>query len=102
MKQAKRKGIIGECPLCSTEAQSRVLYYTEVTGVYECAFCGAIHGQCYKGDSYTLVKPFFHPNPNEVEAEDTRYYDLTVLGSDGVTRRHGWFDPKTKTIIQVG
>ena len=73
---------------------------TGATGVYECAKCGAIFGTCYKGESYGLVKPFFaaqDPAPGEA-----RYFDFTTLGSDGIGRRHGWFDPATKLITQVG
>jgi hypothetical protein len=70
------------------------------TGIYECAACGAIFGTCYLGDSYGFVKPFFAAA--EVPAGQSRYFDFTTLGSNGVGRRHGWFDPATKLITQVG
>jgi hypothetical protein len=38
---------------------------------------------------------------NEPEQNQV-YYDLTCLGSTGLTRRHGWYNPVTKLITQVG
>lgn len=74
--------------------------YKRIIGIFECPHCGAIQGQCYKGDSYSIVKPFM---AKEVAAGTREvYYDLDVLGSDGITRRHGWFDPATGYITQVG
>ncbi len=86
-----------QCPACSATRRQVI---TTVSGVYECSKCLAIYGQCYKGDSYTLVLPYFAEHA--VDPQTERYYDLTVLGSDGVTRRHGWFDPASKRITQVG
>lgn len=71
-----------------------------VGSVYQCAKCQALFGTCYKGESYLLVKPFFVQN--EPDPETTRYFDFTTLGSEGLGRRHGWFDPATKLITQVG
>lgn len=71
-----------------------------MTGVYICRKCEAVFGQCYKGDSYGIVLPFMTADKDATERQ--RYYDFTVLGSDGVTRRHGWFDPQTKLITQIG
>jgi len=68
--------------------------------VFECRRCGAIYGDCYKGESYAIVLPYMAEA--EVPPERCRYYDLTVLGSDGVSRRHGWFDPDTRRIVQIG
>ena len=56
----------------------------------------------YLGDSYSIVKPYFAPNANEIPTEQTRYYDLTTLGSQGIGRRHGWFDPQSRYIVQTG
>lgn len=71
-----------------------------VSGVYQCPHCRAVQGQCYLGDSYSIVKPYFG---DVVDAEQKQvYFDLTCLGSAGVTRRHGWFDPASRFIIQVG
>lgn len=88
-----------KCPACGGKRHAR---YDEtkigLMDVYRCKKCGAVHGQCYKGDSYSIVLPYWHQG----ESADTFYYDLTVLGSDGVTRSHGWADTTTKRIVQVG
>jgi hypothetical protein len=84
------------CPACSATRGTE----TKVGGVYTCAKCGGIFGTCYKGDSYSLVLPCFAKEP--VAPEALRYFDLTTLGSDGVHRVHGWFDPQTRLVHQVG
>jgi len=84
------------CPSCNGKRRKA----TNVPGVFECRRCGALYGQCYRGDSYALVFPIMVPKP--IPPERCRYFDLTVLGSDGVTRRHGWFDTETRRIVQVG
>lgn len=82
------------CPACSATR----LRDTEVCGVYECRKCLAVFGQCYKGDSYRFVLPYWH----EGESADQRYFDLTTVGSAGVERSHGWVDATTRRITQVG
>jgi len=84
------------CPNCNGKRQ----VLTKVIGVYMCQKCRAIHGQCYRGDSYTFVLPSWHDG--DADPADTFYYDLTVLGSNGVERRHGWAHNQTKKIVQVG
>lgn len=85
------------CPACSSK---RVAIDPRVVGVYTCRQCEALFGSCYLGSSYALVKPWF--SKADVPAERTRYFDLECLGSDGITRRHGWYDPATGLITQVG
>lgn len=69
--------------------------------LYTCGACEAIFGDAgYLGDSYKLVLPYF--SKAEVPAERQRYFDFSCLGSEGETRRHGWYDPQTKLITQVG
>jgi hypothetical protein len=72
-----------------------------VLGVYRCPHCEAIQGQCYLGESYGLVKPYLDPDPN-VDPLTVRYYDFTTLGSQGIGRRHGWYNPATRLIVQTG
>jgi hypothetical protein len=84
------------CPACS----GKRLRDTSVFGVQQCGRCETIFGQCYRGDSYTLVAPYMASEP--VPADRLRFYDLTILGSDGVSRSHGWYDPSTKLVHQVG
>ena len=87
-----------ECRACSNVRGNVEL--AAIRGVYTCAACGAIFGSCYLGDSYGLVSPYMTAS---VEAhERQRYFDFTTLGSKGVGRRHGWFDPETKLMTQVG
>jgi hypothetical protein len=38
----------------------------------------------------------------EVPLEQIRYFDFTTVGSAGLGRRHGWYNPATKLITQVG
>jgi len=83
-----------KCLLCGKKAKE-----IKVHGVYECPKCRSIFGNCYLGDSYLLVKPFLEAPTEGVEE---RYFDLTCLGSEGITRRHGWFNPQTKNITQIG
>lgn len=75
--------------------------------VYECGACHAIHGDLYLGDSYGFVLPHFAPAPksveeNNVQLERQRYFDFDCVSSKGLVRRHGWFDPTTKLLTQVG
>lgn len=84
------------CPACSHET-SRT---TDRPTVYVCERCGCLHGRCYLGDSYTLVKPFF--TTERVPHERQAPYDLDCLGSQGMTRRHGFYDTQTRLITQVG
>ena len=85
------------CPACSSPRSSD---HPTIFGVYTCRKCQAVYGRCYLGDSYTIVKPWFAKE--EPPAERCRYFDLDCLGSGGLTRRHGWYDPATGLITQVG
>lgn len=84
------------CPACNHKGQEE----TEVVTVSRCTRCGAIYGTCYKGEAYGLVKPYM--TTEDVPDERLRYFDFTMLGSDGVTRRHGWYDIKTRLVVQTG
>ncbi len=89
------------CPACSATHPQEV----ETDGVrhWRCRKCEAIFSDTiYLGESYTLVRPFLHPTPQEVPPEGARYFDFLALGSKGVRRRHGWFDLLTRLIVQVG
>lgn len=73
---------------------------TKVARVYECGHCGAIWGECYIGESYEMVRPYM--TTINFDPADTRYYDMTTIGSEGLRRRHGWFEPTSRLITQVG
>jgi len=84
------------CPACNGKRHDT----TQITGVYVCLRCKAIHGQCYLGESYELVLPYM--TAEDVPHERLRYYDIQCLGSEGITRRHGWYDVESKVIVQTG
>jgi hypothetical protein len=86
------------CPACSHTKGWEV----KMARVYECGACHAIHGTMYLGDSYTYVLPCWSNDHSPEATERQRYFDFECLGSGGVTRRHGWFDPQTKKITQIG
>jgi len=97
MNSPKAKQIaIPACPACSHKKGSEVKPF-----VYSCGACDAIFSDnIYLGESYEFVLPFMASE--DVPQERTRYFDFTCLGSQGVTRRHGWYDIQTKRIVQVG
>ena len=84
------------CPGCSGKR------FQPEGKVWICAECGGYIGEhMYRGDSYSVVLPELHPDPHFPMSE-ARYFDLSGVGSDGPYRRHGWFDPSTRQIVQVG
>lgn len=89
---------MSECPACSSTS-SRSHF---VPGVRVCEACSCIFTEraITRGDSFTIVLPSFDEAGCQVE--DERPFDLTVVGSDGVERRHGWFNPATRRLTQVG
>jgi hypothetical protein len=85
-----------ECPACS----AKKIETLKVT-LFRCRACEALFGSMYLGDSYSLVKPYFDA-PGACAPEAQRYFDFECVGSKGVTRRHGWFNPATGYTTQVG
>lgn len=95
------------CAACSKRLTQDALntpyvncYGHRIYGVHQCPHCGAVQGLCCLGDSHTIVLPWM--TADDPPMERVRYYDLTVVGSEGVDRRHGWFDTQTRLIVQVG
>jgi hypothetical protein len=87
------------CPCCLSKRRKE---RKDLQGtIYQCSECEALYGRCYLGDSYGIVKPEWADNQN-LPAHRIKYFDLTCLGSEGLTRRHGWFDPETRKIVQIG
>lgn len=70
----------------------------------ECLACAAVYTaggvHIYLGESYGIVSPHFTTDPSADSR--ARYFDFMVLGSSGEDRRHGWFDPETGLMTQVG
>jgi len=96
------------CPACNARITRTVMnapYRTasgyDIPGVRVCPKCQAVFGECYLGESYDIIIPCMDENPNPPQ-EDLRYYDLTTLGSKGIQRTHGWFNIKTRRVVQVG
>lgn len=87
-----------ECRCCSNRKGNRER--RTHPGVYDCAKCQAVFGTCRLGDSYAIVLP--RMTAADVPAEQTRYFDFSYWGSQGTGRRHGWYDPETKLITQIG
>ena len=84
------------CPCCSCTKG----YETKYAQVYVCAECGGLHGTCYLGQSYEMVLPRMS---SKESMDGAQYFDFTTLGAGGkIDRRHGWYDPETKLILQVG
>jgi hypothetical protein len=85
------------CPACNSK---RIGDYQGKCLLHECRKCHAIFGSCYLGDSYNIAFPRL---TNDPEADSRAvYFDLQCLGSAGITRRHGWVDPTTHLMTQVG
>lgn len=86
------------CPGCSGKLKPE----PKLPGsTYTCQRCrGLISTSIYLGDSYGLVRPFF--DAPDVAAAQTRYFDFICVGSEGVTRRHGWYNPATRLTTQLG
>ena len=87
------------CPACSCRRGSAL----EVNGrphnsLKVCERCGALLGRCYRGDSPVLMV-FDETDSADVE---TRYFALELLGSDGISFPHGWFNPATMKVVQFG
>jgi hypothetical protein len=85
-----------KCRLCGNRRGNKAIGVL----LYRCAKCGALYGTCYLGESYQHVLPFL--TSNDVPATEWRYFDFTTLGSEGIEQRHGWFDPSTRHITQIG
>ena len=86
------------CPGCGGEGtQEKGL----PAGIYRCASCGGLFGQCYLGESYGLVRPFM--TSESVPEDRLCYFDFTTLGAGfKIERRHGWFDTATRLVVQAG
>jgi hypothetical protein len=99
IKESMNKELITRkegCPACGHKRARK----TERAQIFTCAACNSISGTCYLGESYEMVLPYFTKDP----AADSRarYFDFITLGSNGIDRRHGWFDPDTRLITQAG
>ena len=84
------------CPACNSKKVREVKLF-----VSQCQNCEAIFSDnIYLGESFSFVLPYMAKET--VPAENLRYFDFTCLGSKGIERRHGWYDPATKLVHQIG
>jgi hypothetical protein len=85
---------LDQCSACSGDV---VAEWTPTMG--RCRECGAVQGSCYRGEASQWVRLGAPMLPN---SDDLRYFDLVVLGSDGVSRVHGWADRGSRRVVQYG
>lgn len=85
-----RETISTPCPACSSTRSRPHPDQRFRLNVRICRDCGGVYtiAPIYRGDSYALVAPRFAETPTPAGREF--YFDLDVLGSDGLSRRHGW------------
>lgn len=86
------------CPGCSTTKHIE----TEVCGIVRCGGCGGLYTTHHVplGRTYQFVLPRW--DDTECPAEQWRYYDFSYLSSEGLGRRHGFYNPANHCITQVG
>lgn len=83
------------CPACGSTRMAG----TDRVQLSTCRKCSAIFGgPIYLGDSYAIAGPGLHAETGA----PTRYFDLMVIGSAGVQRRHGWVEVGSTRVVQVG
>ena len=86
-----------ECPACSSDCA----YEIEPCRVYRCCVCGCLFGEMYRGESYSFVRSQWCEC--KTTSKDEKPFDLMILGSDGLKRRHGWYHALgCKGVTQVG
>jgi hypothetical protein len=88
------------CPCCNATD------HTEIDcGIVRCDTCQALFTTHHVplGRTYTHVLPRWDERADAREALcPSVYFDFDYLSSKGTGRRHGWFNPETKCITQVG
>lgn len=84
-----------QCPACLGR-RSRVS--EKGPQLRECLRCECLFGTAYLGESYAIVKPQMKAANGCREVP----FDIETLGSRGIGRRHGFYDPTDGLITQVG
>ncbi len=101
------------CSACNNNtARSLVVNGHAHPDLRVCDRCGAVLGRCWRGDSPVLLvfcpteaaKAVSHSARRRLESQlpDPRFFDLDLVGSAGVERVHGWFNPATMKVVQFG
>jgi len=97
-----------KCPLCDGKELEKLEGSAHPSEVFRCLKCEAVSGDCYDRDRARFVSPWFKENSGDFPIGEARYYDLNVINGDVFEgdfvplREHGWYDPVSKGIIQVG
>lgn len=88
------------CPCCLSESWEP--HPAAPLSVKVCQECGAIYGgPILRSQAHELV--ILQWADREAPPEETRYFDLQLVISDGSTRRvHGWMDTVTRKVVQIG
>jgi len=87
------------CPNCGKKIKQKEI---KPASVVECQYCEAIYtiSPISLGESYEYVLPYMEDA--HIVPEKERYFDFECLSSKGKVRRHGWYNPVTNKITQVG
>ena len=85
-----------------TSCNSTNVTSTTHHAIYTCDACGGLLSTgIYRGDVFSFVH-LHRWHTGEERPEDLRYFDFTILGSEGISRSHGWFHAVTKDVVQFG
>ena len=85
------------CTACNHSHFSPTAHHSVIT----CNGCGGVQGTIARGD----VTQFVHLHrwhTGDERPEALRFFDFTILGSEGVSRSHGFFHAVTKDVVQFG
>ena len=85
------------CTACNHSHFSPTAHHSVIT----CNGCGGVQGTITRGD----ITQFVHLHrwhTGDERPEDLRFFDFTILGSEGVSRSHGFFHAVTKDVVQFG
>jgi hypothetical protein len=92
------------CPACGAGLHMRpnqLSGFGPLSAVFRCRQCSAVFGVCTREEATELVIPAM--SKEDAPPEYWRCYDLQVFaGSQLLERRHGWFDLRTRLILQIG
>jgi hypothetical protein len=88
------------CAACS----GRIVTPAVIGGVahrnlHQCRKCGGVHGMLYRGEARQI---FGLDLPMLANSDSPRYFNVTVLGSEGIAYVHGWFDERARSVVQYG
>jgi hypothetical protein len=69
---------------------------------YFCDSCGALHGLCYRSDSPVNFGEWDADADRVMRDGEAQFFSLALLDSSGETYSHGWFNPATGNLCQLG